>query len=97
MPLSKPKLNEFREVQSKARSSYNDEYDRVSSHYIENYKAEQLGCKQETKFTFTEKYADEELGFFRRVPDPGEVQGICLSKQDWIFIIQIQLQQQQEL
>ncbi|RXH85181.1 hypothetical protein DVH24_041949 [Malus domestica] len=63
MPLSKPKLNESREVQSKARSSYNDEYDRVSSHYTENYKAEQVGCKQGTKFTFTEKYADEELGF----------------------------------
>ncbi|KAM2603693.1 hypothetical protein TB1_040932 [Malus domestica] len=63
MPLSKSKLNEPREVQSKARSSYNDEYDRVSSHYAENYKAEQLGCKQGTKFTFTEKYTDEELGF----------------------------------
>ncbi|KAM1545047.1 hypothetical protein ACFX15_044770 [Malus domestica] len=63
MPLSKPKLNESREVQSKAQSSYNDEYDRVSSHYTKNYKAEQVGCKQGTKFTFTKKYADEELGF----------------------------------
>ncbi|KAM1004677.1 hypothetical protein ACFX2I_004815 [Malus domestica] len=63
MPLSKPKLNESREVQSKARSSYNDEHGRVSSHYTENYKAEHLGCKQETKFTFAEKYADEELEF----------------------------------
>ena len=57
MPLSKPKLNESREVQSKARSSDNDEYDRVSSHYTENYKVEQLmdkstdqlGYKQEVK------------------------------------------------
>ncbi|KAM1025703.1 hypothetical protein ACFX2I_038713 [Malus domestica] len=64
MPLSKSKLNESREVQSKARSSYNDEYDRVSSHYTENYKVEHLGCKQGTKFTFIEKYADEELGFY---------------------------------
>ncbi|RXI00631.1 hypothetical protein DVH24_000865 [Malus domestica] len=38
------------------------------NHHTENYKAEQLGCKQETKFTFTEQYADEELGFYRRVP-----------------------------
>ncbi|KAM2602250.1 hypothetical protein TB1_039674 [Malus domestica] len=63
MPLSKPKFNESRKVQSKARSSYNDEYGIVSSHYTENYRAEHLGCKQGTKFTFTEKYADEELGF----------------------------------
>ncbi|RXH83591.1 hypothetical protein DVH24_005844 [Malus domestica] len=71
MPLSKPKLNESREVQSKARSSYKDEYGGVSSHYTENYKAEQfvdkstgrLGYKQEAKFTSTEKYVDKELGF----------------------------------
>ncbi|KAM2353605.1 hypothetical protein ACFX1X_008429 [Malus domestica] len=71
MPLSKPKLNESREVQSKAQSSYNDEYGRVSIHYTENYKAEQLidkstsqlSYKQETKFTFTEKCVDKELGF----------------------------------
>ncbi|KAM2623626.1 hypothetical protein TB2_028111 [Malus domestica] len=62
MPLSKPRLNESREVHSKPRSSYNEEYDRVSSHYTENYKAEHLGYKQGTKFTFPEKYADEELG-----------------------------------
>ena len=71
MLLSKPKFNESREVQSKARSSYNDKYGRVSSHYTENYKAEQLvdkstgqlGYKQEAKFTYTEKYVDKELGF----------------------------------
>ena len=68
---SKPKLNESREVQSKARSSYKDEYGRVSSHYTENYKAEQLvnkstgplGYKQKAKFTYTENYVDKELGF----------------------------------
>ncbi|KAM2465811.1 hypothetical protein ACFX1W_004860 [Malus domestica] len=71
MPLSKPKLNESREVQSKAQSLYNDEYGRVSIHYTENYKAEQLMYnstsqliyKQEAKFTFTEKCVDKELGF----------------------------------
>ena len=71
MPLSKPKQNESKEVQSIARSSYNDEYGGISSHFTENYKAEhlmdkstdQLGYKQETKFTYTEKYADKELGF----------------------------------
>ncbi|KAM1568677.1 hypothetical protein ACFX15_033365 [Malus domestica] len=42
MPLRKPKFNEFREVQSKARSLYNDEYGRASSHYTENYKTEQV-------------------------------------------------------
>ena len=40
MLLSKPKLNESREVQSKARSSYKDEYGKVLDHYTENYKAE---------------------------------------------------------
>ncbi|KAM2721011.1 hypothetical protein EV2_042135 [Malus domestica] len=71
MLLSKPKLNESREVQSKARSSYNNEYGRVSNHYTENYKAKQLvdkstaqlGYKQEAKFTFTKKYVDKERGF----------------------------------
>ncbi|CAN6557058.1 unnamed protein product [Malus baccata var. baccata] len=71
MPLSKPKPNESREVQSKARTSYKDEYGGVSNHYTENYKAEQfvdkstgwLGYKQEAKFTSTEKYVDKELGF----------------------------------
>ncbi|TQD85096.1 hypothetical protein C1H46_029380 [Malus baccata] len=56
MLLSKPKLNESREVQSKARSSYNDEHGRVSSPYTENYKVEHLGGKQEAKFTSTQKY-----------------------------------------
>ena len=72
MLLRKPKLNESREVQSKPRSSYNDEYGRVSSHYTENYKAEhlvdkstdQLGYKQEVKSICIEKYMDNELGFF---------------------------------
>ncbi|KAM1951846.1 hypothetical protein ACFX15_006403 [Malus domestica] len=71
MPLSKPKLNESREVQSKARSSYNDEYGRTSCHYTENYKAgqltdkstDQLGHKQEAKFTSTERYVNKELRF----------------------------------
>ena len=71
MPLSKPKLNESKEVQSKARSSYKDEYGRVSSHYTEKYKVEQLmnkstdqlGYKQEAKFTSTEKYVVKVLGF----------------------------------
>ncbi|KAB2601954.1 hypothetical protein D8674_002959 [Pyrus ussuriensis x Pyrus communis] len=71
MPLSKPKLNESRKVQSKAQFSYNDEYGGISSHYTENYKAEQLmdksigqlGYTQEAKFTSTEKYVDKVLGF----------------------------------
>ncbi|KAM2574559.1 hypothetical protein TB2_006494 [Malus domestica] len=42
MPLRKPKFNESREIQSKARSSYNDEYGTASSHYTENYEAEQV-------------------------------------------------------
>ncbi|KAM0986287.1 hypothetical protein ACFX2C_013475 [Malus domestica] len=42
MLLRKPKLNESREFQSKARSSYNDECGRVSNHHIENYKVEHL-------------------------------------------------------
>ena len=40
MLLSKLKLNESIEVQSKARSSYKDEYDEVLNHYTENYKVE---------------------------------------------------------
>ena len=71
MSSSKPKLNESREIQGKARSSYNDEHGRVSSHYTENYKAEQfvdkstnqLGYKQKAKFTYTEKYVVKVLGF----------------------------------
>ncbi|KAB2632682.1 hypothetical protein D8674_028929 [Pyrus ussuriensis x Pyrus communis] len=67
MLLGKPKLNESKEVQSKAQSSYNDEYSGVSSHSIENYKAEQLvgkstgqlGYTQEAKFTSIEKYVDK--------------------------------------
>ncbi|TQD98869.1 hypothetical protein C1H46_015512 [Malus baccata] len=81
MPLSKPNLNESKEVQSKARSSYNDEYGGVSSHYAKNYKVEQLvdkstgqlGYKQEAKFISTEKIRGQEARVYHRVPDPGEV------------------------
>ncbi|KAB2635449.1 hypothetical protein D8674_025983 [Pyrus ussuriensis x Pyrus communis] len=48
MPLSKPRHNDSREVQSIT---------------LKNYKAEQLGCKQEAKFTSTKKYVDNMLGF----------------------------------
>ncbi|KAM2197739.1 hypothetical protein ACFX1Q_001103 [Malus domestica] len=33
---------------------------------------------------------------YHQVPNVGEVQGVCLSKQDWIFIIPVQLQQQEK-
>ena len=56
----------------------------------------QLGYKQEAKSTYIEKYEDQGVRVYHQVPDSAEVQGVCLFKQDWIFIIWVQLQPQQE-
>ena len=48
---------------------------------------DQLGYKQKAKFTSTRKVRVQGARVYHRVLDPGEIQGVCLSKQDWIFII----------
>ena len=71
MLWSKPKLNESREVQSKARSSYKDEYCRVSSRYTEKLQGWTIngqehwsvGLLEKAKFTSIERYMVKVLGF----------------------------------